>query len=67
MRYERKSRNQRMYHAASHKLNGGPGGIHCSCCKPIPGTTKEIKTFLHRVYRRVMKMQLNCKVKKEGA
>jgi hypothetical protein len=32
------------------KCSRGPGGIHCSCCRPLPSVT-ESRRFINRVTR----------------
>lgn len=56
--YAPRSRNQKLYHEASAKLNGGPGGLHCTCCGPGNMHGRPAKQFLHRVLRRVLKLRL---------
>jgi len=34
----------------------GPGGLKCYCCHAIPGTLKENKQFLNRMFRRNKKI-----------
>lgn len=54
-----------MYHEASGKLNGGPGGLHCLCCRPgNHSNLRKAKQYLHRVLRRVMKVRLQRELEK---
>ena len=36
----------------------GPGGLQCHCCRPLPGSKKENKSFLNRWIRRTFKLDL---------
>lgn len=37
----------------------GPGGIRCSCCRPV-GSVQESKRYLRRFDRRVAKQELKA-------
>lgn len=45
------------------KINGGCGGLHCSCCNPLFGE----KAIARRLNRRINKQNLRKEIEKETA